>query len=101
MANEINYFVDPVTYVLNEPTAKLHNENGELRRSYKKYINALNLGSINFINENITLNYFKKDGDFDDNKITRFVESFINFQAELKELDEETKEFLEFFKKRG
>ncbi|GAI86473.1 unnamed protein product, partial [marine sediment metagenome] len=104
-ANNINYFVDPITYIFTEETAKLYNKKMKLRRSYKKFIEALKLESINFINENLTIDFFKSKGSFDDKKVSDFVESIMRVQIDIKkldkEIDKETKEFIDFFKEKG
>jgi len=103
--NQINYFIDPITYVFSEIKAKKHNKDGNLRRSYKKYIDAMNLGHINFIRESLKVDYFKTDKNFDDIKISKFVDRYLRIQIDLRNLDskrdQETKEFIEFFKNQG
>lgn len=97
--NKINYFIDPITYVFSEQTANICNAKGEIRRSYNKYIESLNLTKIDFIKDTLDLKYFETKGKLDEKKISKFVEAILRVHINVKKLDDETKEFIETIKK--
>ncbi len=98
--NRIDFFIDPVTYVLTEPEAKIYNKKRKIRRSYKKFIDSLGLGNqnIDFVNDNLPINYFINDNEFNNDNIKDFAEKFVRLQINVKQLDEETKNFIKILK---
>jgi hypothetical protein len=86
----------------NEKSAKLYDKKNNLRRSYKKYIDMVNLEHISYEqDEFLNLSYFKTNDILDDEKINNFADKFFRTQAIMKELDDETKELINFFKEKN
>lgn len=89
------FFIDPITHAFQHELKWIYNDDGKLKKSIEKLINEYG-GLIQ--NTILELKRPLRSSDFNENNLSEFADSVLNFQYNFVEesIDEEYKDYLEY-----